>query len=169
MTEPRKPRTPHQRAFHYRSMWKPNGTRFEIERFAEWCEWYPKERRRVQDRGYTPSAPLTPQLVSGRIGYRLAENECKLLRAACRQIRDTIRRAQVDPKMDTTAGGKEAYEIVRFNLRIAEWAREYLMGKVNREDLIARFEARRTKHGFPGINAAYARKVLYLKIVQFAF
>lgn len=159
-------RQPHQRAFHYSHAWKPGGTRYEIERWAEWAGWYPKDKRRYTDHITQPSAPLTPQTLDGRIAFRLAENECKLLRSACRQIRTVVREAS---KGVHAGDGAIAYETVRFNLRIAEWAREYLMGKVSREALQERFRIREKRDGFPGVKADYVRKLLYLKIVQFAF
>ena len=159
------------RAFHYiTDAWKPGGTRYEIERWAEWCGLYPKEKRRYQDHvTWAHIGPLMPQLIDGRIAYRLAENECKLLRNCCRQIREKIRNTPRSPGTDAIGGSAEAFEVIRFNLRIAEWAREWLSGKVDSQKLRERFEDVRARKGFPGVNPDYARKLLYLKIVQFAF
>lgn len=167
----RRPRVKRARAFHYVDGWKPGGTRYEIERWAEWCGWYPRERRRYEDHLRLPAAaPLAPQLVDGRIAYRLAENECKLLRAACRQLRAKIRSAsRTTDGNGPMARASEALEIIRFNLRIAEWAREWLAGRVDAEALRQRFETVRDRKGFPGVDTGYARKLLYVKIIQFAF
>lgn len=157
----------HERAFHYgNGGWKPNAMAFECDRWAEWCGWYPQHKRRLYE---TPvfDRVVSPQLLDGRIGYRLAENECKLLRSALRQLRAAIRRPQVGPT-DAMAGSREAYELLRFNLRIAEWSREFLMGKASREVLQKRFDDRKVKHGYP-MRWEYARRLLFLKIVQFAF
>lgn len=147
--------------------WKPGVVRYEISQLAAWCGWYPQDKKRYGDWvQYAEALQVTPQLCDGFVAARLAENECKVLRARTRQVKVFLRTPEAQ-KLDS--GIAEAYEVIRFNLRLAEWAREFLMGRISREALQQRFDARAIRNGYPGVTAAYARRLLFLKVVQFAF
>lgn len=156
------------RAFKYKSDWKPGGTGYELRRWAEWAGICPEQKRRFGDN--PPMTPIMPNilthLLDGRRGYILAEAECRILRGMCRHLRARLRSKQF---RETQARDALVYEVSRYHLCIAEWAKEWLMGNVTSEALQARFEAVKGRRGFPLDSTPTAKLRLYLKIVQFAF